>query len=355
MFERLDAEVREALKDAYAPRSKGPLKTALRSLAAFTRRCPKRVLFKRPQFQGDLHADAHNEWTLMCWVQDLGRRKSAKTGKHLKVSTIEQRVSLAKGFLSFKYGFQLVGTAIRLKGFLAKLRGEDPRGGLRKKRRGMRKHHLKKLWREHAAIRSESPAALSEWAAEATAWHVLARGGELEALQKGDLQFRTSGAGRRYAILWLRPLKKRSGPQAPKLPQFIQEQRVPEEWEPYRALRRLTDSMTSEPDTTPLFRASGGKPMTTPRFRAINKKYAALLGWNPKEAGAHGPRIGDATDYAATGSGELLLQAKGRWSSDIARIYARMTRRAHLAASDLMFEAKGRDLEELIPEFAEMA
>ena len=63
----------------------------------------------------------------MCWVQDLGRRKSAKTGKQLKVSTVEQRVSLAKGFLSFKYGFQLVGTAIRLKGFLSKLRGNISR------------------------------------------------------------------------------------------------------------------------------------------------------------------------------------------------------------------------------------
>ena len=48
---------------------------------------------------------------------------------------------------------------------------------------------------------------------------------------------------------------------------------------------------------------------------------------------------------------ELLLQAKGRWQSDIGRIYARMTRRMNLAASGFMHKAKGRDLEELLPEF----
>jgi len=32
-----------------------------------------------------------------------------------------------------------------------------------------------------------------------------------------------------------------------------------------------------------------------------------------------------------------------------------MTRRMHLAASDLMFQAKGRDMEELIPEFVQPA
>ena len=94
--------------------------------------------------------------------------------------------------------------------------------------------------------------------------------------------------------------------------------------------------------------------MTTARYRALVKRYAGYLGWNPKEAGAHSPRIGGAAEYAASGEvSELLLQARGRWSSDIARIYARMTRRAHLAASDLMFNARGRDLEELIPDFVE--
>ena len=72
--------------------------------------------------------------------------------------------------------------------------------------------------------------------------------------------------------------------------------------------------------------------------------------------GAHSFRIGGATDLVATGQlSQLLLQAKGRWQSDIGRIYARMTRRAHLAASELMHHARGRDLEELLPAFTQAA
>ena len=112
--------------------------------------------------------------------------------------------------------------------------------------------------------------------------------------------------------------------------------------------------MENEPLTSPLFTGKGGYRMTTARYRALVKRYAGYLGCNPKEFGAHSPRIGGAAEYAASGEvSELLLQARGRWSSDIARIYARMTRRAHLAASDLMFNARGRDLEELIPDFVE--
>ena len=72
--------------------------------------------------------------------------------------------------------------------------------------------------------------------------------------------------------------------------------------------------------------------------------------------GAHSGRIGGATDLASTGkASEFLLKAKGRWTSDIGKIYARacMTRRSQLAASRLMHEARGRDLEEIHPGFTQ--
>ena len=318
---------------------------------------PRRQLFKQPRIRGDLTVEAYNEWTLLLWAQELSSTKSTKTGKYLKAKSIEQRISLAKGLLSFRYGFQLAGEAPRLKRFLATKRTRDPTAHLRKKRRGMRRRHLQKLWRERATIRAKDRKSLSEWASVTAGWHMLARGGELYGITKGDLEFKTSKrTGRRYAIVWLQPLKKRRGEAEPKLPQFIQEQATPEEWEPYRALERLAAAMQHEPDTAPLFTGARGQRMTTARYRALVKRYAGYLGWDPKQAGAHSPRIGGAAEYAATGEvSELLLQARGRWSSDIARIYARMTRRAHLAASDLMFSARGRDLEELIPDFVEPA
>lgn len=51
----------------------------------------------------------------------------------------------------------------------------------------------------------------------------------------------------------------------------------------------------------------------------------------------------------------LLLQAKGRWASDIDKIYARITRWCHLAALELMQKAKGRQVEELLPDFVQAA
>ena len=341
---------------AYAPRSAGPLGTAIRSFGRFARVVPRYTLFRRPRFRGDLEAEAHNEWTLMLWQRYLASERSAKTGKFLKSSTIEQRISLAKGFLSFRYGFSLVGEAPRLKHMLKLAREKDPFRGLRKKRRGMRRRHFQQIWKEQAKVRSNSEIALSEWAAATSAWHALMRGGEVAQLTMADLQFRRQRrTGRRYAILWVAPLKKKGGAKT-KLPQFICEQQTPSDWEPYSALRRLAAARADEPPDAPLFVARGGRQMTTPRFRALIKRYACMLGWNPKEAGAHTPRIGGASEYAATGeASQLLLEAKGRWDSDVAAIYARMTRRMNMAASDLMFQAKGRDLEELIPEFVQPA
>ena len=70
--------------------------------------------------------------------------------------------------------------------------------------------------------------------------------------------------------------------------------------------------------------------------------------------GAHSTRIGGATELTARGgASELLLQAKGRWDSEIGRIYARMTRRMHMQASDAMFRGHGRDLEEIFEAFSQ--
>jgi len=71
--------------------------------------------------------------------------------------------------------------------------------------------------------------------------------------------------------------------------------------------------------------------------------------------GAHSCRIGGATDLGSSrGASPLLLQARGRWASDIGKIYNRMTRQALLAASKMMYGVpKGRDLEEIFPDFAQ--
>lgn len=83
-----------------------------------------------------------------------------------------------------------------------------------------------------------------------TAWQVLARGGELapqvsnwspeHGPLRADLSFEVTRAGERYAVLWLRPLKKRRGSQAHKVPQYIAEYDGGGS-DAYAALRRLVE------------------------------------------------------------------------------------------------------------------
>jgi hypothetical protein len=198
---------------------------------------------------------------------------------------------------------------------------------------------------------------------------VLARGGELctdkfdasKNATRADLDFRVSSSGQRYVIVWLRPLKKRGSSVMPKVPQYIAAADGGGS-DVYVLLRRMVelDPVADEQcATTPMFRLrdARGSPraMTVAQLRAFTKDCAAELGYGVRAHwGAHSGRIGGATDLASTGrASQLLLQAKGRWASDIGRIYARMTRRCQLAASRLMQKARGRDLEELLPDFAQ--
>lgn len=161
----------------------------------------------------------------------------------------------------------------------------------------------------------------------------------------------------------LRPLKKRGEVARLKIPQFITEYNGGGS-DTYAALRRLAkfDPVAKELRAeTPLFRrrrADGSSShITVSQMRGLVKGRMAAIGYfDANEWGAHSCRIGGATDLVASGKASpLLLQAKGRWGSDIGRIYARMTRRSQLAASDLMQEGRGRDLEELLGDFVQPA
>ena len=356
---RLEVEARDQLLHAYAPKSTPVLDSALKALARFARCVPSRRLFRVGSKQS---VQAHNEWTLVLFAQFWSTQPSAKTGRPLGWRTIKTYISLIKNFLSVTYGFTLVASAPRLKVFVAALAHKDPMGGVRKKRRGIRRHHLRRLWRAFPHLRCETPAALNAWAALTTAWHLLARGGELAAMTRADVTFGRSAGGKRWVRVMLRPLKKRGSTQQPKIPQFIAAHDG-QGSDAYAALKRLCRGCplpASRAASTPLFHlpdVNGNvKPLTSALFRAFVKRMASLLGLPPREFGAHSPRIGGATDLAATGSAsQVLLQAKGRWASDVSRIYTRLTRRAQLAGSSLMQRAKGRDLEEIFPDFTQPA
>ena len=86
---------------------------------------------------------AHNEWTLCLWVLWLRGQVSRKTKRKLKAGSIRSRVSLLVGLLSHRYGFRLVQDPIRLKALIKKLTAADPMAAVRRKRRGIRRRHLR--------------------------------------------------------------------------------------------------------------------------------------------------------------------------------------------------------------------
>lgn len=364
LLSRLHESVAERLGRAYAPRSKGPLQSAVRMLARFARAVPERELFRPSRFNGDREASSHNEWTFILLIEYMLQYISSKTGKPLSSGTIESYVSLLKGYLHFKYDFEVRDDAPRLTRLIKLVKAEDPLGGVRRLRKGFRRRHLRKLWRSVPSVQQQTGAAATRVAALSTAWHVLARGGEICTPQatRADLQFGSSG-GSRHAVLWLRPLKKKGGTLLPKIPQYIAEADGGGS-DTYMLLKRMIELDPVEPAlqaSTPLFRLQSGagryRAMTVAQLRKFTQDCAVSIGYPVRSQwGAHSGRIGGATDLAATGkSSQLLLQAKGRWASDIGKIYARMTRRCQLAASRLMQKARGRDLEDIHPGFVQTA
>ena len=384
MLPRVEAEARKRLARAFAPRSKGVLQSALRAFARFATATPGRTLFHTPAtMRGDVYEmRAWNEWTLILFATYLGITPSRKTGKPVSANSISSYVSMVKGFFSFTYAFTIVAEdPPRLSRFIKLLRSEDPLSGIRRKRRALRRRHLRKAWRMSAAFRADTPNAVNEWAALTTAWHALARGGEIcrregkaNPKRKGkgprtptraDLSFGRSAGGTRYACVMLRPLKKTQGESIAPVPQYFEEHDGHGS-DTFAALERLERLDPVEPGkraVTPLFRVRRGKKgsptsMTCGHFRQLVRRVAhgVLRMGKPKQWGGHSARIGGASDLVSTGKASpLLLQAKGRWGSDIGRIYARMTRRAQLSASRLMQKGRGRDLEEILPNFVQGA
>ncbi|KAL3894566.1 MAG: hypothetical protein SGPRY_013776, partial [Prymnesium sp.] len=365
LLAKLHEAAADRMKSVYAPKSKDTLNTALRSFARFAMQCPERVLFREKGDISERQAAAWNEWTFILYAMWLAGRPSRQTKHPVRARTTESYISLIKGYLRFEYDFELPERAPRLSRLLKAMKDEDPLAGVRKKRKALRRRHLRSMWRKLSWVGDTSVTAVNEHALLATAWQVLARGGELaptcgswDALRCPSRSYHVGRRGTRDAVLWLRPLKKKGAGVQPKVPQLIAEYDG-QGSDAYAALRRM-ERYEADRERTPLFRKmAGGRMvhMSVRDMRACVQKRMLALGYEKvSEWGAHSCRIGGATDLMATGQAtQLLLQAKGRWASDVGKIYARMTRNEQIAASKLMQSARGRDLEELLPGFVQPA
>ena len=100
----------------------------------------------------------------------------------------------------------------------------------------------------------------------------------------------------------------------------------------------------SEWASTPLF-SSGGQPLHVRDVRRMVKALMASIGADPRMFGAHSLRIGGATAALAGGVEPSVIRVCGRWSSDIAELYMRLTRQVASRCSVLIGSTPFDDIE----------
>lgn len=154
LLSRLHAEASERMQNVYAPKSKDSLNTALRSFARFAAQSPDRELFREKGVVSERQAGAWNEGTLILYAMWLAGQRSKQTKWPVRDRTIETYISLIKGYLRFEYDFELPDRAPRLKQLLKAMKEDDPLAGVWKRRRALRRHHLRKMWRELAWLQN---------------------------------------------------------------------------------------------------------------------------------------------------------------------------------------------------------
>ena len=355
MLRRLDGGARRRLQNVLARSSLRKLRSALKHFARFATAIPKRKLFKRDPL--------HNEWTMCLYLEYCAITPSTKTGKPIAVNSAAGYASMLTAHWSREMGFPLLGSAAqRFPAIIRQMRkAEAP--STRRERRGLRRSHLQKAWRASESLRACTADAVNAAAAVSTAWQAVARAGEITAakfdpersLTRADLvKSGTAEKGDQAYTLWIVPLKKAAAAKVPIL--FAKgDGGIADTYAMLERLEKLDPVPRGERKRTPMFR-KGKRAMKPREFLKAVHDFARAAGQKPSHFGKHSLRIGGATDLADAGASPLLLQAKGRWASDLGRIYARMTRRSQLAASKTMMRAKlGKDLEELFPGFVQPA
>jgi len=76
---------------------------------------------------------------------------------------------------------------------------------------------------------------------------------------------------------------------------------------------------------TPLFRHADGGAFTRVDMAAMVKRLMEGIGLDPARFGAHSLQIGGTTAALAAGVAPSLIRVLGRWSSDIYRIFCRLS------------------------------
>ena len=339
-----------------------------------------RVPFRQVERAGDIASMVYNQETLEIfaeWLRSTGGQKA---------DTISGYISVIKGLRNAEAHYQVTSDVVNTampKAF-KRYRQIDGPPGERKLTHGIRAYMFRELVR--SGYDRSSARGITRWAAALGAHNLLLRGGELGAVSGKAFCPRSDGT--LGAIEWMAPCaESRQRPwlkwDTVPIKDVAARRRIcpmlvcrrhggdtPLGDDPlctYDALYLLFQERIGRvPDAgrvqgaealLPLFIGRNGRWWTTDDSRELAKEIGEALGLDPTALGARSFRVGGATDYKAKlGAGaERFIQERGRWCSDIGRIYTRALAAPHLAGSADVGDADGVDIETLCPGWVQPA
>ena len=279
------------------------------------------------------------------------------SGKYISPETARKYVSEAVTWMrrahdsEFAGGLELANLRDLIRGMRREL-GERPK----RERWGVRTQQLQQAL-DQCLPRGSSKQAQAWRAALTLAFCALLRGGEvgvtsgerfdrLRHLTRGDLKVVRARDGKLLLKLRMRVLKGRvlTGKTCTVL--------VGEGGKLLDAVREVVEYLQMDPVSeeeeaeTPLFRHADGTAFSRDDVAKMVKRLMAAIGLDPDRFGAHSLRIGGATAALAAGVSPSLIRLLGRWSSDVYRIYCRLSAEAAAGMAAVVGSTPFQDVEQ---------
>ena len=368
----------------------GRLDTALTWFDEFATDSRRAPLFKPLSGLNDVAASIYNATTLDMFGEYLRRRGSRLNGRKgttLRADTISSYVSAVKSLRTLEAHQQIVDarTDTVRPAAAKRMRQQDGPPGERALKRALRAAHLRQAAAKGFPRRSKQGAI--RWAAALLAHNLLLRGGELGVvdnaafnasrdLKIGDVEFCApcmESAWLPWLVVYVVAIKDAQARHRV-VPMVVRRRGVggalgDDCMDVYDALVLAIEARTGRMPPTlgrvhgqaaaqPLFVRPRGGVWRTHETRELAQDLARLLGMDAAEFGAKSFRIGGATDWRAVfgpAGAETIIRERGRWESDVARIYQRALAQDHLSGSAAVGGTEGRELEALCRGWAQPA
>jgi hypothetical protein len=381
--DELDASLRAHVRGRNLSDSR--LTSAVGLLEDFVAAFPSWILWKPMGGADELRNAVHNELTLGR-IAEFKRAQGSKQAGHLGERVLSKTIA---GYISSLRTERSIGASYKIlssrvvnvsSDALKAMRREDGPSASRDLRRGLRIQHFKKAVEKGLDITSRD--GIRRMARTLVAWNLLLRGGEVGTVDarefvvglglltlasvtlftRAELAEQGRDDGAPAIRLMVVPCKDTHAKAEPPRPCWISRRAdvdVPHMYDPtdpydyllevYREESALIP--LSDHASTPLFANPDGSMVKTKDIRVDVRVIATVAGMEPSLFGASSLRIGGAEDIydMLAEKADPVIKERGRWWTDIHKIYQRASASRHMRVSALMGSADGISLEALAP------